>query len=193
MSFKVSCISGPPSFDSLPVAVIKNYPLERRDYKSYAQAILCVNEESLFLRMWAFEVSPPPGSELRCVLYLYPGEPETAFCLSAYADETVGCFLIRNGIEVPAPGRRPQDVILHPYSGEDLQGVYWGSTITVSRHFLQELGGEASLAPGSRFGGNFFKLCTLPPFVHKGSFFPADFTANPYLPASMGDLSVVSY
>ncbi len=41
MSFKISLINGLPVWDSLPVAKIVNYPLEKRDYKPFVQARLC--------------------------------------------------------------------------------------------------------------------------------------------------------
>ena len=193
MPFKISSVAGTPSFDSLPVAKITGYPMEQRDYKPYAQCILCVNEQSLFLRMWAFEVSPAAASELRGVLYIFPQKPEVALSLSVRADESFACALVRGGTEIPALGKNKNDVAVRPFSGEDLQGVYWGASVTVSRSFLREIAGEPALNPGNSFVGNFFKLCDAEPSVHKGCFFPADFAKNILLPQNMGEFTVVAY
>ena len=69
MSFFISLLPSmgarrEPVWDALPVAKIIQYPLERADYKPFAQARLCMTPETLYLRLWAFEVSPEPSSSL---------------------------------------------------------------------------------------------------------------------------------
>ncbi len=61
---------GAPRFETLPLYKIIRYPLEKRDYKPFAQARLCCNEESLFVRMWAFEALVIEGSALIAQLSL---------------------------------------------------------------------------------------------------------------------------
>jgi len=193
-SFKVSRITGAPRFDSLPVAKITRYPLEERDYMPYAQCILCVGEDSLTLRMWAFEVSPPAASSLRCVLYLYPGRQSDALCVDIYPDGTARVALMRDARLGEDPVVIPSGLYrLKPLAGEDLQGVYWGGTVTIPLDELSELGGPLGVESGNSFPGNFYKLCTREPFVHAGSCFPADFAGNPYSRENMGDFQVVSY
>lgn len=188
MSFKIFRISAPSQLDSAPVAVIKHYPLEKRDYKPYAQSNICLGEQAVFLRMWAFEVSPPQGSELRCVLYLFPGRPDTALSVSLYPEGGYGFSLLEKGAHLainPPPG-----FALSPHNGEDLQGIYWGALATLPIDWLSEICDRPSLNPGDTFGGNFYKLCPGPEYEHSGSFFPADFPGDPYGAQSMGRFTV---
>jgi len=194
MPFKVSKISGLPQFDSLPIAKVTRYPLEKRDYKPYAQCILCVGESALTLRMWAFEVSPSEDSSLRCVLYLYKQDPERAVCMDVYSRGHIRVALLRAGEAGEEPIQlESESYTAAPFGGEDLQGVYWGSTLTVPLEALRAMGGPLALETGDSFPGNFYKLCTQQPFVHSGSCFPADFAANPYTKDNMGDFQVVPY
>lgn len=189
-SYKVSVVSGQPNFDSLPVAKITDYPLEPRDYKPFAQSILCVGEREIFLRMWAFEVSPAEGSSLACVLYPFTQRPEQGFglCITHWGDRAV-CSAGPLGEETPAF----RLLACHPHNGEDLQGVYWGVTLALPIAAVAELGGPVSLSPGDRIPGNFYKTCAAGRFAHMGSFFRADFPDNPYVRESMCDFSVVGY
>lgn len=201
MSFKVSKIAGAPSYDSLPVAKVVTYPLEERDYRPFAQNILCVSDTYLHLRMWAFEVTPSPMSRLEAVLYIFADKPDTALAVVAIpADDAdsdmIGCCLLKNGAELPVSAemeQKLQGIALHPHNGEDLQGVYWGYTIDFPLELLEEWGGKLKLSPGSHFPGNFYKICMEEPDVHMGCFEKADFDGNPYLPDSMGDFEVVTY
>ena len=185
MSFKVFRISNLSELDTLPVAVIKDYPLEKRDYKPYAQCNICLDEHSLFVRMWAFELSPPQGSELRGVFALFPGRPELALALSLGPDGSCA-FALREGSGRERRINPPPGFALHPHSGEDLQGVYWGGLAALPFDWLESLGGPLGLSSGAEFAGNFYKLCPGPEMAHSGSYFPADFTGDPYAPGSMG-------
>jgi len=192
MAFQVSMVSQPPVFDSLPVAKILRYPLEKRDYKPYAQSCVCVSAQSLYLRMWAFEVSPMPGSSLRCVLYLYPDTPDRALGVDLRCDGAASCSILEDGepVKVCAPGGA---VRLTPFGGEDLQGVYWGGALQIDVDVLERWGGATRLVVGESFWGNLYKLGDYPGFAHKGSFYPADFAGRPYARESMGEFQIVAY
>ena len=189
MSFKVFPISNLAELESLPVALIAHYPTERRDYKPYAQCNICLDGHTLFLRMWAFEVSPPPGSCLRCLLYIFPGREYTALSVTIGPDNTSSFTLLENGGEQAV--NPPEGFIAHPHNGEDLQGIYWGSLIPLPIDWLQSLGGAVNTQAGSRFYGNFYKLCPGPKMAHSGSFFAANFPENPFRRESMGEFLVV--
>ena len=45
--FPISMITGEPLWNSLPAAKIINYPLEKADYKPYAQARVCISNDDL--------------------------------------------------------------------------------------------------------------------------------------------------
>ena len=189
MSFKVFRISSLSELDTLPVAVIKDYPLEKRDYKPYAQCNICLDKASLFVRMWAFEVSPPQGSELRGVFYIFREKPGLALVLSLRPNGSYAFSLLEeNGQERPV--NPPQGFALFPHNGEDLQGVYWGGLAALPLDWLESLGGPLNLKDGSEFAGNFYKLCPGPEMAHSGSFFPADFAVYPFAVDSMGMFEV---
>ncbi len=200
MSFKISKVKGNPSYDSLPVAKVVTYPLENRDYRPFAQNILCVSDTHLHLRMWAFEVNPSPMSRLECVLYLFADSPDTSLAIVAIPAEEgadmLGCCLLKDGQELtvsPEIVEKLQTIVLHPHNGEDLQGVYWGYTIDIPLDLLDEWGGKTLLHAGSHFPGNFYKICVDEPKIHLGCFTAANFETNPYLLESMGDFEVVTY
>ncbi|MCL2856694.1 MAG: hypothetical protein FWE19_03075 [Oscillospiraceae bacterium] len=189
MSFKVFHISSLSELDTLPVAVIKDYPLEKRDYKPYAQCNICLDSRSLFVRMWAFELSPPQGSELRGVFYLFPQKPELALALSLKPDGSCAFSLLEeSGLERAI--NPPSGFALHPHNGEDLQGIYWGGLAALPLDWLETLGGTLNLDEGRALAGNFYKLCPGPEMAHSGSFFPADFAGDPYSGDSMGRLVI---
>lgn len=192
MAFPVSRITPPPVFDSLPVAKTLLYPLEKRDYKPYAQNCICVSRESLYLRMWAFEVSPMPDSTLSCVLYLYPDTPERALRVDYRSDGSAAFSALEDGLHSAAC---PQvaGAAVTPFGGEDLQGVYWGGLIRLDFPLLEQWGGPVRLGVGDTFYGNFYKLCDHGEFAHKGSFYPADFTKNAFARQETGAFEIVAY
>lgn len=199
-SYKICTVGRRPNFDSLPVAKIIHYPLERRDYKPFAQCILCVGEGLLHLRMWAFEVSPMPTSALACALYCFPAAPEQALFLRLEHGEgdlvTAEVRLLQGGqLQPPTPAATAAQhrLELHPHNGEDLQGVYWGRTLSLPLDAVRTLGGELALSPGARLPGNFYKTCEDQRFAHQGSLFPAAFPQAPYALQSMGEFEVVAY
>ena len=191
MPFKVFHITSLAQLDSLPVAVIKDYPLEKRDYKPYAQCNLCLDEQTLFVRLWAFEVSPPEGSELRGVFYLFPEQPGLALVVSARPESGFAFSLLEDGRERAV--NPPQGFLPYSHNGEDLQGIYWGSLAALPLDWLASLGGKLSLSPGDAFQGNFYKLAPGPQRAQKGSYFPADFLGDPFGVDSMGAFLVASH
>jgi len=190
MPFKVFRVSSLSELDSLPVATIKHYPLEKRDYKPYAQCNICLDGASLFVRMWAFEVSPPQGSELRGVFYLFREQPELVFVLSIKPDGSCAFSLEAEGGVFERAINPPPGFVLHPHNGEDLQGVYWGGLAALPLDWLESLGGPLNLEDGSgEFYGNFYKLCPGPEMAHSGCFSPADYAFD-YTGDGMGVFAV---
>ncbi|MGI6404516.1 MAG: hypothetical protein ACOX0K_10010 [Oscillospiraceae bacterium] len=190
MPFKMFRVNSAAELDSAPVALTAHYPLEKRDYKPYAQCNLCWNEDALLLRMWAFELSPPPSSQLMALLYLWEEQPHTALAVTMEPEEICTFSLYKQGVFQPI--EPPQNFRLHPHSGEDLQGVYWGGLATLPKRWLEQWG-EVPLKAGAKMWGNFFKLCPGPEMAHQGSAFPADFLGDPFDRKSMEQFLVVSY
>ena len=185
MDFKICTIGSLAEMESLPVAKIVDYPLEKRDYRPFAQAIICRNTTHLLLRLWAFEVTPPQGSELRAVLYLFSDRPDTALQVRLTADGDTPRYRVAMAT---GTGEEPlANVGFRSWCGEDLQGIYWGGQVAIP---LEEIGKLPQ--PGQLFDGNLYKLCEAPGHAHQGSFFPAQW-ANPFAPASMGPMQIVEY
>ena len=185
MAFKISKVKGHPKFDSLPVAKIIDYPLEKRDYKPYAQARLCVNEQGFILQLWAFETHPEPQSSLKAVFALDPGQDKLLSVEFFPAGEPV---LLVDGKSHPAG-----EMHVHRFEGEDLQGVYWGATLTLPHTLLKEIYPGLALAKGDRILGNLYKLCT-GERPHSGSFTPADFAGGrPFEKDSLDWFDLVEY
>lgn len=185
LAFKISLVAGEPSFDSLPVAKITDYPLEKHDYKPYAQARICLSQTSLYIQMWAFEVNPEKESSLKIVL---AGEGlRSGFSAELWSTGQLEFSPWGSADATASPE-------LHPLWGEDLQGVFWGGTLKLPIEPVRKLLGEQNLQPGSIIKGNIYKLSTSAAHPHMGSLFPAQFgTGDPFGPASMGDFEVVSY
>lgn len=72
MSFKVRLFLGAPDFETLHVAKLREYPLEPRDYKPYAQARICFAADGLHVQLLSFESKPLPQSEVRVVHRAHP-------------------------------------------------------------------------------------------------------------------------
>ena len=189
MAFHVSLVRGEVNFEALPVAKITNYPLEKADYKPFAQASLCISKELLWLRMWAFEVYTSPQSELRCVLYPFKNAGLALHIIAKAVDPTdvtacvVDCNSHASSVAVSAT----------PHNGEDLQGVYWGAQISLKLSELEAVSPMCSLTAGEAFPGNFYKLRNDENYSHMGSFAPADFPDKPFGKNSMDSFVLISY
>ena len=183
--YRVCTVQDRAGLDALPVAKIIDYPLEERDYRPFAQNILCRLPGGYRLRMWAFEVSPGEDSELRAVLALFGN---TGASLHARVwiegEPRHQVTLYRNGEELPV-----EDCEFRNYGGEDLQGVYWGGEFFFRDELLEALAGPVLKQPGQGFPGNFYKIC---PDKHYGSFSPVNWD-DPYGADSMGRFVIVEY
>lgn len=195
MSFFISLLPSmgarrEPVWDALPVAKIIQYPLERADYKPFAQARLCMTPETLYLRLWAFEVSPEPSSSLAACFAL----PEAGLEGSYLRLELSSGGVLSARFHEAGGGIRPVEHRLEEaktFQGEDLQGIYWGGVIRLPVSLLCELFGRFPQQPGEHLRGNLYKLCT-GERPHYGCFYTADFLAeDPYSPAYYGDFLLI--
>ena len=182
MAVYINVVGRQPDFGSLPAAKIIDYPLEKRDYRPFAQAQLALGPGALFVRMIAFEAHPDPESRL----WLLLGMREGCFCLSAAGDGGIGLL-------PPLP-----DVHTHHIGGEDLQGVFWGTECALPLAPLEALLGK-QLAPGGTLRGNILKTSAggeMPP--HFGCLYPCRelYTleqAGAVMPEDLGEFSIVGY
>lgn len=151
MCFTISKVKGLPKFDSLEVAKIVNYPFEKRDYKPYAQARAAFNEDTFFIDMWAFEVLPHPKSELAASLLLPSangGVAELCCTVAAGGEAT---------LEIAKKPEPSASFMAHPFTGEDLQGVFWGTSFEIPLKLLSDAGIN-ELKKGDIIKGNFYKI-----------------------------------
>lgn len=191
--FPISMITGEPLWNSLPAAKIINYPLEKADYKPYAQARACISNDDLHIQMLAFEVKPEDKSIVGAAIALFPEEDggKRYFWLSTNRSGAMVCKFIdeSNGTEQDIT----KNIAVRIYSGEDEQGVYWCACFTLSLETAEKLYGSCRLEPKHRVKGNFFKLCD-GERPHYGSFYPTNFTAvNPLGSKFFGDFELSEY
>ena len=129
--FPVSMITGDPLWNSLPAAKIINYPLEKADYKPYAQARICVSNDDLYIQLLAFEVEPEEKSVVGAAIAPFSEEDggKRYFWLSANRSGTTVCKFIdeTTGNETDVS----KNVSVRIYTGEDEQGVYWCTNFTL--------------------------------------------------------------
>lgn len=170
--------------DSLPVAKITHYPHEKHAYKPYAQGALALDEHKLGLRLASFEVKPKSSSRIGIVLFPYPEQPEIS--LEIWGDsQGVTAWVNCDEKEKLSPE-------VHVNSGGDLQGIYWGYDIFISRNQLEKYGRLVEVADKT-VKGNLFKVQTQSP-QHFGAFDVAEFKENSsYKDEKMSDFILVSY
>lgn len=184
MDFTICRVSGHPEFETLPIAKISSYPLERRDYKPFAQCRLAVAQGELFVRMWAFEVSPEPCSALECLLC--PKDDEQSALLVKI------CANAANTVAIAGEDITLAQFSAHPLSGDDLQGEYWGATVGIPLDIIAEkTGGRLGFDSGEECCGNFYKICEGQK-KHYGSFVPANWE-KPYAMGSLGLFKAVDF
>lgn len=192
MSFKISLIDGEPVWDSLPVAKIVDYPLEKRDYKPFVQARLCISPESIWVRMWAFEVTPSESSTLMVNLNLFPELSDKYISMSA----SYGGLLVN---EVCGEQRIPMTEYLvlprvKSFQSEDLQGIYWGVVFELPRTLLTKVYGSNELTPSKLVKGNLYKVDKSECSEHYGCFHHVDFLdKDAYGAKFFGDFELVAY
>ena len=158
--FPICMTAARPEFDTLPVMKVTHYPLEPRDYKPFAQGIVAVDPRRLYLRLWAFETPPEPESRILLVL--------------RHAGRTLTAAAGPEGVSAALDGAPCAPLACHPFTGDDLQGRYWGWLAEYPADLLGEL------APGDSLTGNLYK-CSDGRRPHLGSFFPM---ADPFRPLS---------
>ena len=193
MEWKISIIQGQPVWDALPVGKIIYYPMEKRDYRPFAQARLCVNRTHFFLRLWAFETHPSDQSVLMARLNFDPERSGKFLELTADSRGGLDCT-VRDGADktpLAAYGVLPQ---MHSYWGEDLEGEYWGVMICLPRDAIRAVYGEDPIRPGYVMRGNLYKQDNAQATRHLGSLFPIDLEReDPFGPASFQPMEFVPY
>lgn len=195
MAFKISRVNERFSFDSLAVAKITNYPFEERDYKPFTQARVCLTPTRFIVRMWAFEATPvaditvavPEMMREDSFICFQIGSAEKYLSVSANA----------NGVLYPEMVCGDEKKLLDAsifetsdFTGEDLQGEYWGMQFSCTIEKLSELLGFDILT--NELKGNIYKACFNPRSEHIGALFELK-SKSVYDPDSFGDFVITNY
>lgn len=183
-AFKVRKFETAPDYESLHVAKITDFPLEKRDYKPYSQARICFSSEGLHVQLLSFEASPLAESKMTAIFQF---ESEQILLLSLAADLEVHAAVQSSNTSSPL------SPVVHTFDGEDLQGVYWGGNLQLPYAQLESFWGAFSPTSGAEFKGNFYKTCEKPPKVHCGSFYPTNFAQPLTDPSNWGTFTVIEY
>ncbi len=195
MAFKISTVGERFSFDSLAVAKIVNYPFEKRDFKPFSQARICISGDKFVVRMWAFECTPiaditAPVKEMLeedSFLAFQIGTPERYLSVSANA----------NGVLYPEVVCGEKKTLLDPsifetsdFTGEDLQGEYWGIRFSLP---VEKLGEILKLdVLKDKLFGNVYKACFNKRAEHIGGLFNIS-KPTIYDPESFGEFIITNY
>ncbi len=191
MTGKVSRVYKKIPHSSLGIFKMLEYPFEERDFKPFALARLCIlDDKFLVARMWSFEVDPKAEVLKACdeifndstlSFAVAKGDKELLFTVN-----NKGVLYIQNENKNPVC---ENEVHTHFFTGEDLQGIYWGAEIKIPLEFLKE-NIQFELSDGE-FKGNFFKT-SFSEKPHFGGFFPikkADF----FCENSLGTFEITQY
>ena len=189
MAFKVRLFPGEPDYETLHVAKLTTFPLEKRDYKPYSQARVCFSHGGLSLQLLAFEAEPLPQSEVRAVFRFTGDEPPLTLLIRA--DRSMR--ILRGAEDVTAVLVAAEAASLHMFTGEDLQGVFWGGNLFLSAAVMKTYYPRFSPVKGTAFTGNLYKLCEGPEKPHSGCFYPADFAKPLDAPENLGEFVVIDY
>jgi hypothetical protein len=161
-----------PNFDVLPVIKFicpTDVPAAQR---IFCQAQLAMTQNCFIARLAAFESLPQPDSRFELVLC----GPAGRIVATAGADQS---------LRVTTPkGDRSCFVNARHTGGEDLQGVYWGSEISIPREFiLCELCIEGNWGE-TALNGNIFKrgpgACAV--FAQQGTILGIDSLTGTFFP-----------
>ncbi len=112
---------------ALGIFKVNEYPFEQRDFKPFALARLCIlDDEFLVARMWSFEVEPK-GS---CLALAVGGN--SSFLV--FTANEKGVVTAQNCDKTALD----ETFHTHFFTGEDLQGIYWGCEIKIPLSLLEE-------------------------------------------------------
>lgn len=101
--------------------------------------------------------------------------------------------ILRGAEDVTAVLVAAEAASLHMFTGEDLQGVFWGGNLFLSAAVMKTYYPRFSPVKGTAFTGNLYKLCEGPEKPHSGCFYPADFAKPLDAPENLGEFVVIDY
>ena len=191
MTGKVSRVYKKIPHSSLGIFKVTDYPFEERDFKPFALSRICVlDDKFLVVRMWSFEVDPKAtvtaptedifnDSTLSFVI-------EKNGKMLVFTVNNKGVVFVQN--EEKSPVSETQ-IHTHFFTGEDLQGIYWGAEIKIDFDFLEKHTGIT--AKDESFKGNIYKT-SFGEKKHFGGFFEVK-QADLFCKDSLGTFEITQY
>lgn len=160
------------------------FPFERRDYKPFAQGRLCLCPDGLHVQLLSFEVCPLVSETVQdssCLtLALRQGEGTPLLRLTADSTGRALALLGETPIQPPE---------ITPFTGEDLQGIYWGVKYCLSPALFSR-----PLQAGDRIWGNMITSCLGGDKPYFGTLYPTVPAGN-WLeePPALGEMELVGF
>ncbi len=143
-----------PRWDILPVAKLTCTD-DAITQPIFAQAVLCYRpDDGLHVRMWAFETDKayyPEESMLCAAFALNPLRPEDYLLVQFGRKGIVSAYTVIGGVQSEADA---QGFGLSLFSGEDLQGEYWGGAFVVPQGLMKARFGVSGFLGGETIRGN---------------------------------------
>lgn len=145
----------PPRWDILPVAKL-TCTGEGITQPIFTQAVLCYRPgDGLHIRMWAFETAhalSPNSSVLTAAFAPNPDRTKDFIVVRFSQDGITDAYTVTRGA---APAAVDWDGLTFSlFSGEDLQGEYWGGTFMLPQGLLKARFGITNYLGGECVGGN---------------------------------------
>ncbi len=184
MSYFICKQGNIPLMDTLPVYKIINYPLEKNDYKPFAQTKICLCPTKLVIEMLSFEMFPKDESTVKAVIY----NPLTDKFIDINADANKNFFVkdnLNNDI----------NSTLRYIKGEDLQGVYWGVVAEIDINTLIRALDMDSIKANDKLLCNFYKISENIEKHHIGSMYPITYKnkTDIYQKDNLAEFTVINY
>lgn len=189
MTGKVSRVYKKIPLSSLGIFKITQYPFEERDFKPFALARLCIlDDKTLVCRMWSFEVEPycENGEDIfnDSTMSFAFGQKNNFLVVSANAKGKILTQKVCDGKKQTVSS----NLHSHFFTGEDLQGVYWGVQISFELEEIKQLIG---VDINGGFKGNIYKT-SFKEREHFGGLFEPK-SKDLYNPDSLGEFEITQY
>jgi hypothetical protein len=189
MTCKVSRVYNKIPLSSLGIFKITQYPFEERDFKPFALSRLCIlNDNTLVCRMWSFEVNPycENGEDIfnDSTMSFAFGQKDNFLIVTANAKGKVLTQKVCGG-EIKTVS---SNLHSHFFTGEDLQGIYWGVQFSLELEEIKKLIG-IDISEG--FKGNIYKT-SFKEHKHFGGLFSPK-TPNLFDSECFGEFEITKY
>ena len=158
----------------LPVMKIVKYPAAQGGFKPFAQSQICYKDgEGLLIKMWAFEVAPLSliNKEIfndSLLMTVIGNKLDDSFKGISLSFNKNGNYYIENYFKGSSEIIL-DDININIFTGEDLQGIYWGGEFIINNYILNKYL-DLKISNKEDFYINFIKCCYDKNYFHCGGF-----------------------